>query len=72
MNKSFVAVCVKIPNFCAHFCTSLEPNIVVISAKAVQSLGERKNGCEPLSIHSIITPQAQMSIAEILHFSFSH
>lgn len=41
------------------------PNTDVISAKDVQSSGERKNEYVPLSIHSSITPLAQISIAEI-------
>lgn len=32
------------PNLRAHCCILFDPNIVVISAKAVQSSGERKNG----------------------------
>lgn len=54
-----------VPNLCAHCWTLQVPNIDVISIKAVQSSGERKNGCVPLSIHNIITPQAQISIAKI-------
>lgn len=34
----------------------------------MQSSGERKNTCVPLSIHNIITPQAQISIAEMIFF----
>lgn len=59
---------VIIPNLSAHCCIFSDPNIVVISANAVQSSGARKNVCVPLSIHSITTPLAQISIAKILHF----
>lgn len=38
--------------------------MVIISAKAVQSSGDRKKGCVALRIDNKITPLAQMSIAE--------
>lgn len=60
-----------IPNFCAHCCILADPNIVVISAKAVQSSGEWKNGWVPLRMHSIITPPAQTSIAGVCEGCFS-
>lgn len=59
------------PNLRAHCCILFDPNIVVISAKAVQSSGERKNGWVPLRIQSIITPLAQISIAGVCEGCFS-
>lgn len=60
-----------IPNLRAHCCILFDPNIVVISAKAVQSSGEWKKGWVPLRIHNIITPLAQISIAGVCEGYFN-
>ena len=55
----------QIPSLRAHLCILSDPNTVIISAKAVQSSGDRKKGCEQLRMDINITPLAQISIAEI-------